>query len=175
MLHIAQRLGNISTDAELHDQTVRWREEDSLDEMPVDEHEARKSRLRLRTHKGREVALVLPRGMSLAEGDVFTLVEVADRVLVHVALQDVMVLTPRDGREATDLVFWYVRLGHVLGNQHWPIAIDGRQVLTPVAVDQAVMETVLRTHHLTDHFTIHYERRSWPTEEGISQWTTHHS
>jgi hypothetical protein len=33
---------------------------------------------------------------------------------------------------------------------------------------------VLATHHITEHFTIHYERRSWPKEEGSSQWTTHH-
>ena len=82
-----------------------------------------------------------------------------------------MVLTLRPGLPTEEQHHWLVRLGHVLGNQHWPIANGDDAVLVPVTLDRAVMETVLRTHHLLDQFTIRYEQRSWPK----STWTTPHS
>src|SRR4029077_15000765 len=129
-----------------------------------------KSRLRLVTNTGREIGLILPRGAELADGDVFAVEEDDSRVLIRIALQEVMVLTPSETLQASERWAWAVRLGHVLGNQHWPIAVVGEQIFTPVTVDRAVMETVLTTHLITEHFTIHYERRSWPKEEGSSRW-----
>jgi urease accessory protein UreE len=81
-----------------------------------------------------------------------------------------MVLTPLASADSAGLadtagqLQQAVRLGHVLGNQHWPVAVVGEQILVPVALDRAVMETVLRTHHMTDYFQIRYERRAWPQE-----------
>ena len=82
-----------------------------------------------------------------------------------------MVLTPQPNTQA---------IGHMrgpsawtcLGNQHWPVAVHDGEVLVPVSLDRAVMETVLRTHHLLEHFSIRYEYRAWPKEE--ETWTTHH-
>ena len=174
MLHLSHRLGNIHTNPTLRRDTEIWRRTEALDEVTIEERAARKSRLRLHTAKGQELGLILPRGMELQDGDVFVLQEDESKVIIRIALQEVMVLTPHEHLPAQERWQWAVRLGHVLGNQHWPVAIVGEQILTPVAVDRAVMETVLSTHHITDHFTIYYERRSWPKEEA-QQWTTHHS
>lgn len=172
MLHLSRRLGNIHTTLELLRQTTQWQDEGRLDEVTVEEREARKSRLRLSTLQGRDVGLQLPRGTELQDGDVFALEEDGGGVLIRIALQEVMVLTPRSTLGTQERWAWAIRLGHVLGNQHWPIAVEGEQILTPVAVDRAVMETVLNTHHLTQYFSIHYERRSWPREESHHPWTT---
>ena len=75
-----------------------------------------------------------------------------------------MVLTPLTHADPHEQLQRAVRLGHVLGNQHWPVAVVGEQILVPVSLDRAVMETVLRTHHMTDYFQIQYERRAWPHE-----------
>jgi urease accessory protein len=174
MLHISHRLGNVRTNPTLQGQVPTWRNAGTLDEVTIEERDAHKSRLRLCTDTGREIGFILPRGAELADGDVFAVEEEERRVLVHIALQEVMVLTPRESPRVHQRWAWAVRLGHVLGNQHWPVAAVGEQILTPVTVDRAVMETVLATHHLTEHFTIHYERRSWPKEENSAPWTTHH-
>ena len=173
MLHISHRLGNIHTSLTLQGQAIEWRNEGKLDEIIIDERDARKSRLRLFTNTGREIGLILSRGTELTDGDVFAMQEDESRVLIRIALQEVMVLTPSDTLQALERWAWAVRLGHVLGNQHWPVAVVGEQIFTPVTVDRAVMETVLTTHRITEHFTFHYERRSWP-KENSSQWTTHH-
>jgi len=174
MLHLSHRLGNIHTNPELRSDVEQQRAMDTLDEVTIEESAARKSRLRLHTVKGQELGLIMPRGVELQDGDVFALAEDASTVLIHIALQEVMVLTPREYLHAQERWQWAVRLGHVLGNQHWAVAVIGEQILTPVTVDRAVMETVLGAHHITKYFTIHYERRSWPKEEA-QPWTTHHS
>lgn len=174
MLHLSHRLGNVHTSTTLKDQTTQWQAEGRLDELTIEERDAHKSRLRLQTNKGRDIGVILPRGGEIEDGDVFAVEEDESRVLIHIALQEVMVLTPVKTLHGHERWAWAVRLGHVLGNQHWPVAIVGEQVLTPVAIDRAVMETVLRTHHLTDRFLLHYERRSWPKDEENRQWTTHH-
>lgn len=174
MLHISHRLGNIHTNPTLRRDIEHWRATETLDEVTIEERAARKSRLRLHTVKGRELGLILPRGVELQDGDVFALAENASKVVVHITLQEVMVLTPYEHLHAQERWQWAVRLGHVLGNQHWPVAVVGEQILTPVTVERAVMETVLSAHNITEQFTIHYERRSWPKEE-TQPWTTHHS
>jgi urease accessory protein len=168
MLRLSHRLGNIHTDPALAAQVSTWQQHGGLDEVTIDEREARKSRLRVQTVKGREVGILLPRGTVLAAGDVFAVEGEEGGVLVHLALQEVMVLTPLLCVDTVEQLRRAVRLGHVLGNQHWPVAVVGEQVLVPVALDRAVMETVLRTHHLTEHFSIRYEQRPWPKEEALS-------
>lgn len=175
MRHISHHLGNCHISLDLQAQIERWREEGALDEVTIEERDARKSRHRLQTSKGQELGLILPRGAELQDGDLFAIDEDGGRVLIHITLQEIMVLTPHAHLHAEDRWQWAVRLGHVLGNQHWPVAVVEEQILTPVTVDRAVMETVLNTHHITEHFTIHYERRSWPRTEELHQWTTHHS
>jgi urease accessory protein UreE len=167
MLHRSPRLGNIHTDPDLLTQVALWKREGKLDEVTLEEREAHKSRLRVYTRNGRELGLVLPRGTVLAAGDVFALDGEDGGVLVHLALQEVIVLTPLADLSGPERLRWAVRLGHVLGNQHWPVAVVGEQILTPVTLDRTVMETVLKTHHLTEHFSLHYERRPWPREEAL--------
>ena len=168
MLRPSQRLGNIYTDPALVRRVAGWKQEGRLDEVTVEEREAHKSRLRLHTVKGRELGLLLPRGTVLAAGDVFALEGEEGGVLVQLSLQEVMVLAPLPYADPAERLRRAVRLGHVLGNQHWPVAVVGEQVLVPVSLDRAVMETVLKTHHLADHFSIHYEQRLWPQEEAVS-------
>jgi urease accessory protein len=172
MIRARQRLGNIHTDEALRTQIPIWQEGRTLDQALIDERDAHKGRLRLQTDKGREVGILLPRGVKLETGDVFAVEGTDDRLLIQLALPEVMVLTPQPNPQAIEHMRWAVRLGHVLGNQHWPVAVHGGEVLVPVSLDRAVMETVLRTHHLLEHFSVRYEYRAWPREE--EPWTTHH-
>lgn len=164
MLRIGERLGNIHTSPEIADQVNHWRQTTQLEEISLDERDAQKSRLRVQTASGHDLGLVLARGTTLSEGDVFVLAGGDGGVLVHIRLQEVMILTPAADADPAERLQRAVRLGHVLGNQHWPLALVGEQILVPVSLDRAVMETVLRTHHMTDYFRIRYEHRAWPRD-----------
>lgn len=174
MLRVSHRLGNIHTDQKLAATVRQWQQTGQLEEINIEERHAHKSRFRLHTASGREIGFVLPRGITIADGDVFGIKDEAGGLLVHLSLQEVMVLSLQPHIDAAEHLQWAVRLGHVLGNQHWPIAVVGEQILVPVTLDRAVMETVLRTHHLTERFSVHYEQRAWPQEKQ-QPWTTHHS
>ncbi len=164
MLRVSHRLGNIYTDRKLAATVRQWQQTGQLEEINIEERHAHKSRFRLYTASKREIGFVLPRGTTIADGDVFGLKDEAGGLLVHISLQEVMVLSPQPHTDAVEGLKWAVRLGHVLGNQHWPIAVVGEQILVPVTLGRAVMETVLRTHHLTERFTLHYEQRAWPQD-----------
>lgn len=170
-----QHLGNIHHDAELRAQVTAWRDHGQLDEATVDERDAHKGRLCIFTDRGQEYGLILTRGTVLTSGDVFAREAEEGAVLISLLPQELMVLTLRNDLSVEDRLHWAVRVGHVLGNQHWPVAMVGEQICTPVAIDRAVMETVLKTHHVADYCTIHYEQRAWPSADGHHVWTTHHS
>lgn len=160
MLRIHEALGNIHADPALAKQVGDWRRAGRLEEITLDERNTHKSRLRIQTESGREFSLVRPRGTGLSDGDMFSLAGGDRRLLIHISLQEVMVLTPLAEANPAEQFAPAVRLGQVLGNQHWPVELAGRQVLVPVSLDRAVMETVLRTHRMTDYFEIRYERRA---------------
>jgi urease accessory protein len=173
MLYRGYYLGSIHTDASVAERVARWRQEDRLEDVTVRDHEARKSRLRLHTSKGHEIGLILSHGRELAAGDVYALEGTNAGILIHLAPQEVMVLLPRPCCDPVERIRRAVHLGHVLGNQHWPLAVVGAEVLVLVIIDTAVMETVLRTHHVLEHFSIRYQHRPWPQEEATDRITTH--
>ena len=73
MVRARQRLGNAHTEESLRGHITTWQEEGTLDTAIIDERDAHKGRLRIQTGKGREVAILLPRGVKLETGDVFLL------------------------------------------------------------------------------------------------------
>jgi urease accessory protein len=175
MQSLNQRVGNIHHDPALRARVATWQDHGQLEEVTIDERDAHKGRLRIFTNKGREYGLILMRGTVLTSGDVFVRAGEDGGVLISLSVQELLVLTFRSDLSSEEKLRWAVRVGHVLGNQHWSVSMIGEQICTPVTIDRVVMETVLKTHHVTDYCTIRYEQRVWPTDERNHTWTTHHS
>ncbi len=122
---VEQVLGNMSDEA--------WRvrltaPETDVDWLELGQWDAQKNRLRKTTGKGLEVAVS------------------------RIHLCDVMVVSLPDParRPTADVMETCVRLGHALGNQHWPAVIRDNAVYVPMSVDRKVMEAVMATHRLKD-------------------------
>lgn len=141
-------LGNVN------DETWRARLENAdVDWLELGQWDAQKNRLRKTTNGGREVAVSLDRGRYLRDGDVLLWDETSrGAVLARIHLCDVMVVSLLDlaHRPAADAMETCVKLGHALGNQHWPAVIRDNAVYVPVSVAREVMEAVMDTHHLKD-------------------------
>lgn len=124
-----------------------------VDVLRLGQAEAQKSRLRKSTERGVEVAVSLDRGVQLSDGDVLLWDETRRTALVaRVDLADVLVIElgallsgPRDAALAA-----CVKLGHALGNQHWPAVVKGTRVYVPLTVARTVMTSVIRTHDFKD-------------------------
>lgn len=145
---VEQVLGNMSDEV--------WRvrlagPEAEVDWLELGQWDAQKNRLRKTTNNGLEVAVSLDRGRHLRDGDVLLWDEATRRAVVaRIHLCDVMVVSLPDPalHPAADIMETCVKLGHALGNQHWPAVIRDNAVYVPMSVDRHVMEAVMETHHL---------------------------
>lgn len=120
-----------------------------VEELPLDQWEAQKTRLRKHTREGTEVTIALRRGTRLRDGDILHFDEpAATAVVARIDLGEVMVVELDGLRDAPpeELVRTALELGHALGNQHWPAVVKGGRVYVPLTVDRRVMDSVMRTH-----------------------------
>jgi len=86
-------------------------------------HDRRTTRQRARTLKGREIAIALPTGTVLMDGDVLYIGE-GYHVTVKAEKEDVLVSVLGDATASA-------RLGYELGNRHLPVAIGNDRLVTP--------------------------------------------
>ncbi len=124
--------------------------------------DAQKRRLRKRSAHGRDLALALVQAGELRDGDVLAL-DGSAAVVARIEAGEVLVFTLAEveGEGAPALAATAVRalrLGHVLGNQHWPMQIvhhdtagggpGSLEVIVPLSVDRRVVDAVVRAHRL---------------------------
>jgi urease accessory protein len=149
MIVVEEIRGNIDADPRLGELRRRWQMTGRVEIVDLSPLEAQKGRLRTLTDRGTPLGMSLRRGTVLQDGDVLYLNESEARMIVaRLRPEEVLVITVKPAATEADLVRVAVQLGHVLGNQHWPVKIEGKSVYVPVSVDKKVMETVLRTYDL---------------------------
>ena len=148
MIVVEEVLGNLGKDARLSALHRQWEAAGGTETVELTTLEAQKGRLRTVTDKGTPLGMSLGRGTALRDGDVLYLNESEDRMIVaRLKPEEMLVITVKPAA-AAELLRVAVYLGHVLGNQHWPVKIEGMSVYVPVSVDKKVMETVLQTYDL---------------------------
>jgi urease accessory protein len=102
------------------------------DRLILSAEERRWGRRRVKTNKGRELALALPTGTALTPGQVLY-VGPDYYVVIEAAEEAVFVVTPRSRDEA-------IRVAFEVGNRHFSVSIDGDRLLVP---DDIAMEQLL--------------------------------
>lgn len=120
-----------------------------MDWLELSQWDAQKNRLRKKSLGGKSVAVALERGQSLHDGDVLDWDEEHRRaVICRIRLCPVMAvdLSGLSALSAEDAVSQAVRLGHALGNQHWPAVVKNGVVYVPMTADHKVMGAVMDTH-----------------------------
>jgi len=149
MIVVEAIAGNLGEDARLRDLHQRCQAAGRAEPVELTPLEAQKGRLRTVTDKGTPLGLSLGRGTVLRDGDVLFLDEAEERMIVaRLKPEEVLIITLKPAASPAELLRVAVQLGHVLGNQHWPVKIEGTSVYVPVSVDKKVMETVLKTYDL---------------------------
>ena len=122
-----------------------------VDWLELSQWDAQKNRLRKETEGGRSMAVALERGESLRDGDVLEWDEASRSAVVcrirlcPVMAVDLMGLAALGVESAVSSA---VRLGHALGNQHWPAVVKKGVVYVPMTADEKVMSAVMDTHDI---------------------------
>jgi urease accessory protein len=136
----------------------------AIDELWLTRWEAQRRRLRKRTRGGRDVAVALLAPQPLADGHVLY-ADAEATVVVRVEVGDVVVFRLDPAADTHTYVVRALRLGHVLGNQHWPLRIqrslppadaggptvtsaEAVEILVPLALDRRVVQAVIESHRL---------------------------
>jgi urease accessory protein len=113
------------------------------DTVVMTSEERRWGRRRVRTSGGREIALALNTGTTLDPGAILA-IEATWYLQVEAAAEPVLAVRPRDRDGA-------VRIAFEIGNHHFPLAIEGGELLVP---DDTAMRQLL------DRLGEPWERRS---------------
>lgn len=119
------------------------------DWLELSQWDAQKNRFRRKTQGGRVVAVALERGRTLRDGDILEWDENTRRAVVcRIRLCPVMAVDMHGltGLPVEEALRSAVRLGHALGNQHWPAVVKENTVFVPVSTGTDVASSVMETH-----------------------------
>lgn len=149
MLIVDHIVGNSHDDLTLATACEALARRGNLERVHLSLRDAQRGHMRVTTDAGTEIGIDLERGSVLRDGDV--LYRSPDWSWIVVAVVEPVValaVRPARHRTAGELFAIGVRLGHVLGNQHWPIRVELERVLVPITVDRKAVETLMTSYGL---------------------------
>jgi urease accessory protein len=146
-------VGNVHRDPGLTERYARMLREERVERIVVSRFESNRARLLKVSDRGSEVALILPTGSSLHDGDVVSL---RDDLMVVVTREPerVAVLRLRETGEPLEMVEMAFRVGHSLGNLHRPIAVEHLEVRLPIQAESEMEMLRKLFSDLSDHLEI---------------------
>lgn len=126
---MANRILGAADDPDLHDAVHRHEHAGTREWVTLPRADMARRRLRVRTDKGREIAIALPRQTALYDGAVLYLDE-SVAVVARVEAEEWLRLRPRDLSAA-------LMLGYHAGNLHWRARFDEGDLLVAVERERA--------------------------------------
>ena len=155
-IEIAQTyLGNLTENSSLDQRVTLARQKKACLETYLSQDDRGKGRIQAQSTSGIALGIIKSRDWSLRSQDVFQ-TDSGKLLLIHLQEQKLMVLS--FAQPVTASVTELVKLGHVLGNQHYPIEIaEGKIYLH--AADFALAEKTIQELQIPG-LAIDYEWRS---------------
>jgi urease accessory protein len=157
MIELAQTyLGNLVEDSSLAAKVTQARQQASCLDVSLSQSDRHKGRIQTRSTSGVTVGIIKSRDWSIRASDVF-MTEAEQLVVIHLQEQKLLVLSFEQPvtASATELV----RLGHVLGNHHYPITIANQKIYLQPGADFVIVEQIIKQLQIPG-LTINYEMRS---------------
>ena len=160
-------LGNLTENSSLNQRVTSARQTESYLETYLTQDDRGKGRIQARSTSGIALGIIKNRDWSLRSQDVFQ-TDSGKLLLIHIQEQKLMVLsfTEQKRASATQLV----KLGHMLGNQHYPIKIIQGKIYLKAA-NPALAEKTIEELQIPG-LAIDYELRS--PNQTLSFSSPHH-
>ncbi len=124
MLEVNSIIGNIFLDDGFDELKSK-----NFERLKISRMELEKRILRRKTDRGTDVGLNLDPGVKLHHGDVN---KNGDMEIVVEQLPEKIITVKLKNKEMTDVM---VLLGHIIGNRHRPISIQGDEISFPIQAD----------------------------------------
>jgi urease accessory protein len=149
--------GNVHEDDALHDEYHDHEAAGTLERVVVDATTRRRSRFRTTTESGTDLGVVVDASEGLRPGDVLAVDDSEHLFVVEFEAEDAVVVDLPDSEAGAEVLAAAVAFGHVVGNKHWDLAVDGGRVYVRVGADGPRVADELRSH-LLDGATLSHER-----------------
>ena len=164
-------IGNIERDNLLARQVASAKQQGTILEVTLQNSDRNKGRILTHSNCGVAIGIIKSRDFKLQEGDVFQTKQ-KQLLLVHLAAETLMVLSFADPIDAESTIE-LVRLGHLLGNQHYPIQIKERKIYVRLKNDTRVIQNAIEKLKIPN-LTITWEKGDFLEEITITSDSHHH-
>ncbi len=124
MLKVNSPIGNI-----FHDKKFDDLKNENYEKLKISRIELEKRILRRMTDRGTDVGLNLDPGVKLRNGDI---IKNGDAKIVVEQLPEKVITVKLKNKKMADVM---VLLGHIIGNRHRPISIQGDEISFPIQAD----------------------------------------
>jgi urease accessory protein len=124
VLEVNSPVGNIFLDEEFDDLKSK-----NFERLKISRMELEKRILRRKTDRGTDIGLNLDTGVKLHNGDI---IKNGDTKIVVEQLPEKIITVKLKNEKMTDVM---VLLGHIIGNRHRPISIQGDEISFPIQAD----------------------------------------
>ncbi|MEM6598309.1 MAG: hypothetical protein AAF635_09080 [Cyanobacteria bacterium P01_C01_bin.69] len=136
-----QYLGNTHESKEIALQISQAQAQQLCLEVAIARQDCGKGRIFTQTEAQQPIGIVKERTWRLRDGDVLC---AQSGQLVLVSLQKQPVIALQFERKALNVPVNLMRLGHIVGNHHWPMALKEETLYVEVANNADVIESTLR-------------------------------
>jgi len=158
-------IGNARSDDSIRQKHAEMQARGLVETISVSRFESTRVRMRKLSNIGTDVALTLPPGTTLRDGDVVALTE-DKMIMVKREPENVAAIELKEDSHVDELVELGIVVGHKIGNLHRPIMLEGRTIFFPIQADSE-LETFNRLFApMREHLVITKTSRVFePTEE----------
>lgn len=152
-----QYLGNIKDNLDLAQQLTT----EKYLEVQLQQCDRHKGRIHAQTNSGVAIGIIKSRDRALQSGDIFQ-TESGKLLLIDLQEQELLVLDI-SRLETKISPAKLVYLGHVLGNHHYPIAVQNNKIYVQLVADKEVIVKTIKNLNIAG-LQIEYEKRSQEQE-----------
>ncbi len=131
-------LGNIQNNLNLSQRLTK----ETYLEVYLQSSDRQKGRIHAHTDSGIAIGIIKSRDRPLQSGDLFQ-TDSGKLLLIHLQQQELLVFDFA-AIHPDILPVQLVYLGHVLGNQHYPIAIKNHKIYVQLVTDKSVIEKIIK-------------------------------
>ena len=164
MITINSIIGNMYHDENLRKQYEDMSSQSLCESIRINRIEAQRVRMRKRSSKGTDIALIMTPGTKLRHGDV--LMAGNDKMItIELEPENLAVVEVKDNIHEHDAVQVPVTIGHAIGNLHRPIKLEGRKIYFPIQTDSEIEMFKKIFGRLLDHLEITQAKMVFEPEE----------
>ena len=166
MITLESVLGNIYKDPSIKKKYDEMMSRSLCESIKISRMESQRVRMRKTSNNGTDIALIMPPGSKLRDGDVL-LLTAEQMIVLELQPENVISLEIKENLHGHDIIEIPARIGHAIGNLHRPLKLEGRKIFFPIQAESEVEMFKKIFSPLEDHLEISSTKMVFEPDEGM--------